>query len=71
MIVLAKLLLGLALAVMFLHAIYSILRGRVYCKGVWFSRGESGWFWPLVAMYLVGSVVIGYLAFSASWGQGA
>ena len=70
MIVLTKLLLGLALAGMFLHAIYAISRGRVYCKGVWFVRGESAWFWPLAVAYLVGSVLIGYLAFTASWGQG-
>ncbi len=69
MIVLAKLLLGLALVAMFLHAIYAISRGRVYCRGVWFARGESGWFWPLALMYLVSSIVIGYLAFTASWGQ--
>ncbi len=71
MIVLAKLLLGLALAAMFLHAVYAIARGRVYCRGMWYVRGDSGWFWPLAVTYLVGSVVIGYLAFTARWGQTA
>lgn len=71
MTVLAQLLLGLALAAMFSHAIYALVRGRVYCKGVWYARGDSGWFWPLVLTYLVGSVVIGYFALAATWPQGS
>jgi hypothetical protein len=63
----AQVLLALALGAMFLHALYAIVQGRVYCKGSWYTRGESGWFWPVVLMYLLGAPYIGLLAFKAAW----
>lgn len=62
-----QLLLGLLLTAMFLHAVYALVRGRVYCRGVWYARGESSSYWLLVITYLFGSVAIGYLASKSTW----
>lgn len=63
---LVQALMGLALIGLFAHAVYAIVRGRVYCKGSWYNRGESAWFWPLVVLYLFGAPTIAHLAFSTT-----
>lgn len=63
---LAQLLLGMALAGVFAHAVWAVIQGRVFCKGRWYSRGEPA-FWPLALTYLFGAPAIGYLAFTATW----
>ena len=61
----AKLLLVAILSGMFLHAVYAILVGEVFCKGRWYSReSEKKTFWFLVIMYLSTSPVLLYFGLS-------
>jgi len=64
---LMKTILALVLSGMFLHSVYAIIRERVYCKGKWYYKNQSTWFWPLVFTYMFGSPFIAYLAFTAVW----
>jgi hypothetical protein len=64
---LLKTILVLVLSGMFLHGLYAIMQGRVYCKGRWYHKTQSAWFWPLVVSYVLGSPLIAYLALTAVW----